>query len=113
MNKIGIIERLFLPDYGNIKQVTWGVISIDEEKCTGCSLCLKACPADSIMIAEKKAHLKPAQGNLLSTPGISQCMACGDCAALCPADAITIKSSYRWTRFFKTINRGELMPPRL
>jgi len=113
MNKIGIIERFLLPDYGNVKQITWAVISIDEEKCKGCSLCLKACPANSIMMSDKKARMKPIRGNLFRDPGISQCMGCGDCTALCPADAISISSSYKWTRFFKTIDRGELSPPRL
>lgn len=113
MNKIGIFERLLLPDYGNVKQVTWAAISVDEEKCTGCSLCARACPADSIMVKDKKARMKPVKGSLTGEPGISQCMGCGDCMALCPAGAITIKASYRWTRFFKTINRGEISPPRL
>ncbi len=113
MKNIGIIERLFLPDYGNIKQVTWASIEIDPAKCTGCSMCSRACPADSIMMQNKKALMKPASGKLTGEPGISQCMGCGDCSAICPAGAITLKRPYRWTRYFKTIDRGKLTPPRL
>jgi len=113
MKAIGIIERHILPDYGDVKQITWATIAVDAEKCTGCSLCVKTCPADSIMIKNKKAQMKPANGILTREPGISQCMGCGDCTALCPAGAITITGPYRWTKFFKTIDRGELLPPRL
>jgi ferredoxin len=40
-------------------------------------------------------------------------MACADCVAICPEGAIRLKSSYRFTKYFKTIDRGELLPPRL
>lgn len=113
MNRIGMIERLMLPGYGNIKQVTWASIKIDEQKCMGCSLCVRACPADSIYLYDKKALMKPATGKLAGEPGRSQCMGCGDCTAICPADAIMIETPYRWTKFFRTIDRGESMPPRL
>jgi len=113
MKNIGIIEHLLLPDYRDRKQITWGVVKVDPERCTGCSICVKICPADSLMIENKKAHIKPVTGVILKGQGISQCMACGDCSAICPTGAITIERSYRWTKFFKTINRGELSKPRL
>lgn len=113
MKSIGIIERFILPDYGNVKQISWAAITVDPGKCTGCSQCARACPADSIMMLNKKAQMKPVKGKLTDKTGISQCMGCGDCSALCPAGAITLTSSYRWTKFFKTIDRGELLPPRL
>ena len=113
MKNIKFIERLLLPDYKNVKEITWGTIKVDRDKCTGCSLCIKACPADSILMENKKAHIKPPEGDIISETGVSQCMACGDCTALCPAGAITLISSYRWTKFFRTIDRGELSLPRL
>lgn len=113
MSRIRMIDRLMLPDYGNTKQVNWASIKIDEEKCTGCSLCVRACPADSIYLYHKKARMKPATGKLAGDPGRSQCMGCGDCTAICPAGAITIETTYRWTKCFRTIDRGDSMPPRL
>lgn len=110
MKNLSIFDRLFLPDY---RRIAWGSIIIDTEKCAGCSFCVKVCPADSIMIKDKKAQMKPSQGNLIGNPGISQCMGCGDCSAICPENAITLLKSYRWTKYYKTIERGELSPPRL
>lgn len=110
MKSIGIIERMKMPDY---RKTRWGEIKIDTVKCIGCALCVKACPADSIMISGSKAQMKPLDGLLLSKTGQSQCMGCGDCTALCPTGAISLVSSYSWTKYFKTIDRGELSFPRL
>ncbi|HOO73196.1 MAG TPA: 4Fe-4S dicluster domain-containing protein [Spirochaetota bacterium] len=113
MSKLGFFERMLLPHYGDTGQITWAEIRVDREKCTGCSLCVRACPADSIMVEDQKARMKPREGNLLGNPGISQCMGCGDCVALCPSGAITLTAPYRWTRFFRTIDRGDPAPPRI
>ncbi len=40
-------------------------------------------------------------------------MACGDCMAICPKEAIRMKSSYRFTEHFKTIDPGDLKLPRM
>ncbi len=113
MDKLGFIERKLMPDYKNTGQVTWGEIEIDTAACSGCMLCVRACPAKSIHLENKKARMNPAHGSLLDEPGINQCMSCGDCVAICPNGAIRIISSYRWTRYFKTIGRGGLSLPRL
>ena len=52
-------------------------IVINEEKCTGCSLCVKDCPGNCLYIENKKAHF-----------GKSVCIECGHCYAICPEDAI-------------------------
>jgi NADH:ubiquinone oxidoreductase subunit F (NADH-binding)/(2Fe-2S) ferredoxin/NAD-dependent dihydropyrimidine dehydrogenase PreA subunit len=51
-----------------------------EDKCTGCTACFKACPADAITGERKKVH------------AIHQdkCIKCGACYAACRFDAITI-----------------------
>ncbi len=113
MEKLGFFERLFLPDYRDTGQIAWGDIEIDAAACSGCALCVRACPAKSIRVENKKARMNPHQGSLLGETGINQCMSCGDCVAICPNGAIRIKSSYRWSRYFKTIGRGGLSLPRL
>lgn len=54
------------------------MIVIDREKCTGCGLCVKDCPADRLRIEEEKA---------VYTPG---CIQCGHCVAICPSGAASI-----------------------
>ncbi|MCU0376664.1 MAG: nitroreductase family protein [Bacteroidales bacterium] len=59
-----------------------GVISIDEEKCTGCGLCVSVCKDFSIVLENGKARAgkNPVFG----------CIACGHCMAICPEGAISI-----------------------
>ena len=54
-------------------------INIDREKCIGCGLCAKDCPAQHFSIDEKKA-----------TTNSSLCIGCGHCFAICPNGAIDI-----------------------
>ncbi len=57
------------------------IIKIDEEKCTGCELCIPNCPEGAIQIIDGKARL------------ISDlfCDGLGACIGHCPEDAITIE----------------------
>ena len=49
-----------------------------KEKCTGCGICAKACPALVIEIIDKKAdHVNKAY-----------CAECGHCVSICPAGAV-------------------------
>jgi ferredoxin len=41
------------------------------------------------------------------------CMACGDCMAICPEEAIHMKSSYAFSKHFKTIDHSDLKLPRM
>ena len=57
------------------------IVKIDEEKCTGCGLCVPACAEGAIQIIDGKARLMP--DNL--------CDGLGACLGDCPEDAITIE----------------------
>ncbi|MDO4724743.1 MAG: RnfABCDGE type electron transport complex subunit B [Comamonadaceae bacterium] len=51
---------------------------IDEQWCIGCTLCLKACPVDAIIGANKRMH----------TVLESACTGCALCIPVCPVDCI-------------------------
>lgn len=57
------------------------IITIDEEKCTGCSLCIPNCPEGALQIIDDKARI------------ISDlfCDGLGACIGHCPEDAISIE----------------------
>lgn len=53
---------------------------IDETWCIGCTLCLQACPVDSILGANKRMH----------TVIESLCTGCELCIPVCPVDCISL-----------------------
>jgi len=54
-------------------------IDIILDKCTGCGLCVQACPFAAIKIKDKKAEIE------------ASCTLCGSCVEICKFDAIIIK----------------------
>ena len=56
------------------------VARIDEARCIGCALCIRACPVDAIVGASKFMH----------TVIAAQCTGCELCLAPCPVDCIEL-----------------------
>jgi Na+-translocating ferredoxin:NAD+ oxidoreductase subunit B len=54
---------------------------IDENWCIGCTLCIKACPTDAILGANKQMHTVIAQ----------HCTGCELCIPVCPVDCIELE----------------------
>ncbi|MEO6277329.1 electron transport complex subunit RsxB [Roseateles sp.] len=61
-------------------EATRGVAVIDEAWCIGCTLCIKACPADCIVGAPKAMHVVVT----------AQCTGCELCVLACPVDCISM-----------------------
>jgi NAD-dependent dihydropyrimidine dehydrogenase PreA subunit len=57
------------------------IISIDQEKCTGCGICVPDCPEGALQVIDGKARLV---GDLL-------CDGLGACLKSCPEDAISVE----------------------
>ena len=55
---------------------------IDEARCIGCTLCLKACPVDAILGARQLMH----------TVITDWCTGCGLCLSPCPVDCIRMQA---------------------
>jgi len=56
---------------------------IDEDWCIGCTLCIKACPVDAIVGANKLMH------TVLET----YCTGCALCLPVCPVDCILVENA--------------------
>lgn len=59
-----------------------GTVTINENRCTGCGLCVSVCKDFGLTIKNGKAALS-------GTP-LFGCIGCGHCMAICPRAAITV-----------------------
>lgn len=53
-------------------------VSVDNDKCTGCGVCVDACPVNAIEIKDQKAIISDA------------CIDCGACLSQCPVEALSL-----------------------
>ncbi len=72
-----------------------GSIEHDIDKCTGCGLCSRDCPATAIEMVEStktKTKKKPEFR-------YDRCIFCGTCEAVCPKKAITMSTKFEMAAF--------------
>ena len=77
-----LLKRPYLPlnvAHGITKPKAIAII--DEQRCIGCTLCIKVCPVDAILGASKHMHTVISQ----------ECTGCELCLAPCPVDCIVME----------------------
>jgi ferredoxin len=57
-------------------------LQLDENKCTGCGMCLDVCPHQVFKMNSRHVVIKNRDA----------CMECGACSRNCPVDAISVES---------------------
>jgi nitroreductase/NAD-dependent dihydropyrimidine dehydrogenase PreA subunit len=73
---------------------------IDQERCSGCGLCVEVCPSDTITMKGKKAVVTGTKS-----------LSCGHCAAVCPAGAVKVTGLDPTLSTFKTFQARESWLP--
>ncbi|NMC54534.1 MAG: 4Fe-4S binding protein [Chloroflexi bacterium] len=58
-------------------------VRIDEEKCSGCGLCVKVCKGAPLTMRDGKPTVDQTR--------LFGCIACGKCVVVCPEDAISVE----------------------
>jgi NAD-dependent dihydropyrimidine dehydrogenase PreA subunit len=67
------------------------VATVDETLCTGCGLCAKACPVDTIQLAARPTDRAGQRSRPVAQVG-PLCLGCGVCALRCPTGALRLRS---------------------
>lgn len=73
-------------------------LTIREDICNGCSICIRVCPTEALRIRDGKARLIE-----------DQCVDCGECFRNCPVNAIIIEQD-DFSRIFDYKHRVALVP---
>lgn len=85
------------------KPAPFGVIAVDQTKCTLCMACVSTCPAKALLDGQDTPALRMIEAN---------CLQCGLCESACPESAITLSPQYTYDSIEarKTISLHEEEP---
>jgi Na+-translocating ferredoxin:NAD+ oxidoreductase RNF subunit RnfB len=73
-----------------------GLPMIDEERCTGCGICVETCPKDVLILVPRtnrvhvRCHSHDSGGTVKKICRVG-CIGCGACVRICPYDALSLK----------------------
>ena len=74
------------------------IARIDENRCIGCTLCIKACPFDAIAGASKHMHTVITQF----------CTGCELCLPPCPVDCIDLEENTEFKKAHSSFSKDKL-----
>lgn len=66
----------------------YGAVTIDEERCKGCDLCVVACPVNVLSLKGKEVNDRGYHYAYMSNP--AACIGCAACATVCPDACIEV-----------------------
>jgi len=75
-----------------------GQPKFDSDKCTGCRLCIRDCPAQAITIT------KVGEKKFEASIDLGKCVYCAQCAETCPRKVITISTDFELAQ----LDKGQL-----
>ncbi|MBN1383644.1 MAG: Fe-S cluster domain-containing protein [Elusimicrobia bacterium] len=109
---IGFGDCVYACPFGAIKFNENLPPEIDEEKCTSCGLCVKACPKNLIKLVPKDKRFIVAcsshdKGRIVKQVCDVGCIGCGLCVKKCPEKAIVLEKSLSKIDYTKCKNTGE------
>ena len=86
-----------------------GIAEVDEEKCTSCGACVKACPKSIIELRKKGPKsrriyvscVNKDKGAAARKACANACIGCGKCAKECPFEAITVTNNVAYIDYTK------------
>lgn len=86
-----------------------GLAEVDEEKCTSCGACVKACPKNIIELRKKGPKSRRVyvscvnkdKGAVAKKACANACIGCGKCAKECPFEAITVTNNVAYIDYTK------------
>ena len=64
-------------------------VTINQDRCKGCGLCVEACPKKILVIDENTVNSKGYSPAAMTDQ--SKCIACAFCARMCPDCVITVE----------------------
>ena len=79
----GFVKQIPTIFGGTLQQLLAPRPRVNRAKCIGCGACMRNCPASTIEMTDKKAHIKP-----------KACIKCYCCQEFCPAEAVEIKKLF-------------------